>query len=1213
MKTILVVKICVLSSISIFSQTVEYYDANWERTTKDQAAYYREINYDENRKPIGLIKGFHISGELQFEGQMISINPDILDGKCIWYYKNGQKSEEGIYRAGEIAEGPRNWSEDGKEEGALDDSGFFFSETYHRQFLNDLSEAFGEKFAIDSTVTVFLLNAGEANIKNGDFVTGTVICKVAHDFAKILNNENYKAQSFNSIGVLYTHSRNFKEALFWLNKAKEIRKTLGQKDALAESYLNLGTLYQAQKQYQEALDWIDRAKTILKKMAPGRVLAICYYSTGVIFKSLRKFDQAINEYNKAREILEGLGENLWLGIIYQNIGSINQSLANYEEALLWTKRGINIFEKHKNEALLAASYNNFGVAYQCQGKFDESLLYSNKAKSIAQRLGLEEELAFSYKNIGTVYTSQGHFEKALFYCNKAKEVFEELGMEEELAISYGNLGYIHQLQGNYDQSLDWFNKAKDIHERLDSKVYLARSYKDIGEIYYRKGNYDQSLIWYNQAKEIEEKFSLEEGLVRTYNNIGSIYLDKRNYERALSWFHKSREIIEKIGLELQRGITFSNIGSVYQYQKLYDKALPWFNKAREMAEKLNDKVRLSTVYNNIGTIYSGKGDYEMALFWYEKSMAIRKKLGLEVDLSKSYNNIGVVYSNIREMNTAIEWYQKAKKLRERLGLEVELARSYEDLSLSFYKSLKPDSALFYAQKNIDLNEILRQANKGEADRQLFVTKSIKAIEIGISSAHTLQKPTRAFILSEKGKARGLSDLLSEKKITSIKPPKSLNDPYVSVQNQLKAIQRILSSDIPAEKRKNLLHKRDTLYEMREEIEDQIRVFAPEFTDLVYPQTIDDSKLQSILHKDEVVVSYFVGQQTSYAWIITPFLIEMIDLDPTYSLETLVERFRNDFINLQKATTISSTPNRLKQAKLNQQFFQLSSQLYQKLWAPLDSSGLLKDKKIILVPDGFLNYLPFELLVKDTVNKDFQDYHYLIKDHPISYYPSATVLYFERTKARKEAKPIKDYFGLAVSNFDNALCTADGKALASLTNTTTSVELIKKYFSPEKSTTIFDEEANRDDFSSLDLKDYRYLNFATHGQINPEQPEFSNILLHDGCLNLYEIFELELNADLVTLSACETGLGKLVRGEGMVGFTRALMYAGTPSVILSLWEVGDDSTKELFVDYYRQLASDVREKHEPLRNVQLKMIEEGKYSNPYFWAPFVFIGERQSRF
>ena len=202
-----------------------------------------------------------------------------------------------------------------------------------------------------------------------------------------------------------------------------------------------------------------------------------------------------------------------------------------------------------------------------------------------------------------------------------------------------------------------------------------------------------------------------------------------------------------------------------------------------------------------------------------------------------------------------------------------------------------------------------------------------------------------------------------------------------------------------------------------------------------------------------------------------------------SLSFLVEEFRSEFVSQQKTVFTAKTSNRLKQAKLDKQFFQLSSQFYQKLWAPLDSKGLLKDKEIILVADGFLNYLPFELLIKDTIQKPFQDYNYLIKDHHISYYPSATVLHFERTKGKKGPKPEQDFFGLAVSNFENVHCTKDGKSLNKLENTIPSLESIKKAFDPQKSILLINEDANRDKFSSLNLKNYRYLHFATHGQIN----------------------------------------------------------------------------------------------------------------------------------
>ena len=191
-----------------------------------------------------------------------------------------------------------------------------------------------------------------------------------------------------------------------------------------------------------------------------------------------------------------------------------------------------------------------------------------------------------------------------------------------------------------------------------------------------------------------------------------------------------------------------------------------------------------------------------------------------------------------------------------------------------------------------------------------------------------------------------------------------------------------------------------------------------------------------------------------------------------------------------------------------------------------------------------------------------------------------------------------------------LSTKPEKNYRDLNTITASVDQLSSYFTKGKRNTFLNERATESAFRSLSLTDYRYLHFSTHGVINTETPEFSSLLLQpdgqeDGCLNMYEIFDLDFNADLVTLAACQTGLGKLVQGEGMVGFTRALMYAGSPSVVLSLWEVVDESTNQLFLDYYSELAKDGSDKYAPLRAAQLKMIESGKYSNPYYWAPFIF--------
>ena len=167
--------------------------------------------------------------------------------------------------------------------------------------------------------------------------------------------------------------------------------------------------------------------------------------------------------------------------------------------------------------------------------------------------------------------------------------------------------------------------------------------------------------------------------------------------------------------------------------------------------------------------------------------------------------------------------------------------------------------------------------------------------------------------------------------------------------------------------------RDSLYQVRTQLEDRVKAIAPAYANLVYPETVNAEQVQSILNKEEVLVSYFTGFSKTFAFIQTPTVLEVIDLDASDSLSTLIDQFRSSFIPQQKAILTSQTPNRLQQNILNQQFFQLSSQLYQKLWAPLDSTGLLEGKEVILVPDGFLNYLPFELLVKDAEQQLYKNY------------------------------------------------------------------------------------------------------------------------------------------------------------------------------------------------------------------------------------------------
>ena len=704
-------------------------------------------------------------------------------------------------------------------------------------------------------------------------------------------------------------------------------------------------------------------------------------------------------------------------------------------------------------------------------------------------------------------------------------------------------------------------------------------------------------------------------MASSYNEIGSVYDSKGALEEALSWYFRSKEIRERLNLEIDLATSYNNIGFVYHRLEHLDKAFQYTEKAIDLGERFGLEADLANSYNNIGGIYFSQRDFGNALLSFRKAQGFFERKGINGKLSVIYSNIGGVYLNQEAYDEALIWYNKARKIQEQLGLNIELAETYYNQAFLFFSVKQLDSCFIYAQKSVQINEEMRNIHRGRSSRQLFSNKNFNAIDAVIRCANILQQHKTAFSYSEKGKARGLVDLLSEQSVHLSKIPASLFDDYSRIAYQFYIINKRLNQDVSNVNRKNYENVRDSLLREKKELDDRIRVIAPEYANLIYPETVDERQVQKVLKDKEVVISFYAGFHKTFAFIITSNQLKMIDLGPSDNLNQMINQFRVEYLETQKEGLVSGSL--LLQKRSEKIFFHLSRQLYKYLWEPLEATGLLTGNKIILIPDGFLNYLPFELLVNDVEQKTYSEYNYLIKKYSFNYYPSATVFHFERNREATNKYWGSAFFGLALSDFESNSCNHDTVFFNRLPFSVPEIEGIAKVFSQGEPLTIINEEASESALKILLRFGFRYLHFSTHGVIHPEQADLSHLLFRsseddDGCLNLYEIFEQKWNADLVTFSACETGLGKVVRGEGIMGFTRAIMHGGTPSMILSLWEVTDESTKDLFLDYYTKLAKDGADKYVPLRDTQLEMILSKNYSNPYYWAPFVFIGKRYSQ-
>jgi CHAT domain-containing protein len=534
----------------------------------------------------------------------------------------------------------------------------------------------------------------------------------------------------------------------------------------------------------------------------------------------------------------------------------------------------------------------------------------------------------------------------------------------------------------------------------------------------------------------------------------------------------------------------------------------------------------------------------------------------------------------------------------------------------------------------------------------------------------LEYAAEAFRITEQSRARSLLDLLSETNaaLTEGIPADLLKRKQDNLDRQQEIAEQLTGIDVaPDTDKKKPSDLEDQLEKLQasfEEIENQIRTASPRYANLTAAKPVTLAEVQSSLLDDKTaLLEYSLGSDASYLWAVTKSNVSLYKLPARSALDKLATELRAQLIpsklqrrivgidvlaDTQRGLGVSTTPFAEDAAN----FTAASNALYQAVIAP--AAAQLGENRLLIVADGALNYVPFEALVKSAESADYSALPYLIKTNEIIYSPSASVVSVIRqqspnrtgrtmliladpvfnsndARARGASAPAATagIRGLGIQSALSDVAGADGTAaaadakmqglpLARLSGTRSEAEQIGKLAKAAgaQADTWLDLEASEDNVETRDISKYRVLHIATHGLLNAERPQFTGVVLslvgnknEDGFLRTDEVFNLRLGSPLVMLSACETGLGKEKRGEGVIGLTRAFMYAGAPTVGVSLWSVADKSTAELMTDFYRRLlASSDTSTSAALRDAQLAMITGKKYSAPFYWAPFVLVGD-----
>jgi CHAT domain-containing protein len=893
-----------------------------------------------------------------------------------------------------------------------------------------------------------------------------------------------------------------------------------------------------------------------------------------------------------------------------------------------------------------------------RGHADQALVQLQTALRLFTSTNNVSGIAATHNELGDLYLRQGQYSVALDHYQKAFDGFVNVKPPDTQAASTG----VGQIAGA--QAAAGVNAAASIaDDKFNANLMLAK----IGEVNFRLGKIQDASTAYSRMQ-IKQPESTTSKVTRRFG-IGSIISGVQTQNVSISAPTSALAIALEAKKELdeyRNSIVFSSyelgMGRLAYVSNDYETARKHFEKALEAAgssiagvAKMGQVRRFrAAARTSLGDVLLKQGKYKDATKFYNDA-----KKGAQED-----KRMDLMWPAQRGLGRSL-WLQSAQEK------DPKKINSLRESSISNYKeslatietlrtgSLRADEARTTFLSTI--KDVYDEAATANAEMAL----SLNTTPGTSLSGKAFDYAAEAFRISEQSRARSLLDLLADTgaSVTEGVPADLLKQKQDNLDRQQDIADSLTGVSISNEELKKKpseldseLEKLQTEYE---EIENQIRTASPRYSSLTsnQPFTLADVQ-QRVLDDQTVLLEYSLQPDNSYLWVVGKAGTNLVKLPGRSAIDKLAIDLRAqlipsklqrrivgiDVLEPDRGLGIATTAPEDAAA-----FIAASNALYKVILDPAASS--IADKRLLIVADGALNYIPFEVLLKSADQGDFSSLGYLVKTNEIVYSPSASVVgaikqqrtkptgksmlivadpVFNSNDARaKKAPPSTTDAEVRGIGIQSALADVTGETsvpaqkmeglpLARLAGTRVEADQISKLAktSGSQADLWLDLDANEDNLVARDISKYRIIHVATHGLLNAERPQFTGVVLslvgnktNDGFLRTDEVFNLHLGGPLVMLSACETGLGKEQRGEGVMGLTRAFMYAGAPTVGVSLWSVADRSTAELMTDFYRRLLSaNDASSSSALRAAQLAMISGKKYSAPFFWAPFVLNGD-----
>lgn len=1012
----------------------------------------------------------------------------------------------------------------------------------------------------------------------------------------------------------------------------------------------------AEKYFDKALKYLNPGSKDYRYIFNCKInLAFC--------RLTKNIDDAEKLASEAWGIIKqkNIEDNLCFAAYYRIKTNICLEKNQYKDAIVWGKKNVGalIPIKENEPDQLSLAYNQLGVCYYKYGSMDSAISYYNKSLNLASLVKNKRSVFSSCFNLALIYDSKGNYDKEETVLIKSIRLTDSLANSSYFKFRvYNSLGILYKKTGVSDKALESFNKALDLNNKIssDSKREFWMVYTNLGSLYRSKADYNNALKYYQQALKLIETTQDNNAISQIYNNIANVYYDKKDFITAKLYYKRSINLANGIN-PLSASNYYRNYASTNEELGNAAETNLFYQKAIKLAKENAGKT-----YYQLGEYYTDFGEFclkqnmdKKGLNFYKQAESIYKANfnSKHPSFSELYSNYGDFYNKIKKYPEALRYFQKSitsivndfndeniyknPTPDNKIISDIDLLQVFEKKAEAFYHLYSSvtgnvkdlDFSLSTYRNSIELINKVRTSYNNSESKIYLAEKQEKVYSRSIELAMQLFGITNnnkynaiAFEITEKAKAGVLYEQLREndaKQFASV--PDSIIYKERKLKNDIASYEKLIyyekanPKDKIDDKKINVLENQlFALTKSYDRLKDLIKTNYEDYFNYKYVNKIYSApEVQQTLASNDALIEYFIGEKTLYTFLITRKLFKVYK-------QPIDSSFFNNIDRLHNSLAMSSAQD--QQALYNfREYTSSSHALYDILIQPVASD--ITNKNLTIIQDGILGYVSFESLLTKEVNTarvDYRNLPYLIIDHNINNAYSCALLI--NAKSRKSPVNITDNFlAFAPARFggeDNGGAIAysereRGETMINLPGSEKEVKNIQKIVGGK---IYLDSTATKSKFISEASK-YRILHIATHGIVDNNNPMYSKLVFYpekssrNNFLTTSELFNMQLNADLAVLSACKTGYGKNVKGEGLMTLSRGFLYSGVPSLVISLWNVNDQSSAGIMENFYKYLKEGYS-KDESLRRSKLDYLRSADNitANPYYWASFVNVGNNK---